>query len=189
MPKQKRAPLLEFLDAFIVKGHLQVVDWEGQEHQFGQQNAKPVVVRLPDPSIQAQLLRHPRLGMGEAWMEGRIELLQGTLFDFLTVLARNRGSLRKHSKSAMALHMGRLWMRSLATYNPPARAQKNAAHYELSQDFFRLFLDRELQYSCGYYQSPKDDLETAQQQKMHYLAQKLLLNEPGLRVLDVGCGW
>lgn len=185
----RQPPLFELMDAIIRKGTLRVIDWHGREHHFGQRDQPPVVVRLPDPAIQWQLLRHPRLGIGEAYMDGRIELLEGSLFDFLTLLARNRSTLRKHSKLASILHLGRVWVRGLATYNPPEKARDNAGHYELSQDFFRQFLDRHLQYSCGYYRSVNDDLETAQINKMHYLAGKLMLDRPGLSVLDIGCGW
>ncbi len=185
----KRAPLFELMDAIFYKGHLRVIDWEGRQHDFGQIDQKPVVIRLPDSAVQWQLLRHPRLGIGEAYMDGRIELLEGDLFDFLSLLARNRSALRKHSKFAKVLHMGRVWIRGLATYNPPDRARDNAGHYELSRDFFRLFLDRNLQYSCGYYRSVNDDLETAQLNKMRYLAGKLMLDRPDLKLLDIGCGW
>lgn len=186
---RKRPPLFELMNAILRKGHLQVIDWQGSEHHFGNTDEQPVIIRLPDPAVQWQLLRHPRLGIGEAYMDGRIELLEGDLFDFLSLLARNRSTLRKHSKTARWLHIGRFFMRGLATYNPPDRAKDNATHYELEEPFFKLFLDQHLQYSCGYYRSVNDDLETAQINKMKYLAGKLMLDEAGLKVLDIGCGW
>jgi cyclopropane-fatty-acyl-phospholipid synthase len=63
-----------------------------------------------------------------------------------------------------------------------------ARHYELSVDFFDLFLDRQRQYSCAYFIDDEDDLEAAQQQKLRHIAAKLCL-EPGMTVLDIGCGW
>lgn len=185
----KTTPLFQLMSALLEKGALHVIDWEGRRHEFGQQDVSPVVIRMPDPAVQGQLLRHPRLGIGEAWMDGRIELVEGGLFDFLTILARNRATLRKHSPWARWFHLGRVWARGLATYNPPKRSRQNAGHYELSKEFFSLFLDPYLQYSCGYYLNENDNLETAQINKMRYLAGKLMLNRPGLRVLDIGCGW
>ncbi len=185
----KRSPLFDLLDGVIRKNALHVVDWEGRTHRFGPENLRPVIIRLPDPAVEWQLLRHPRLGLGEAYMDGRIELLEGSLYEFLTVVANNRSALRKYSQSAKFLHIGRMLMRRLSTYNPPAKSHKNAAHYDTAEPFFKLFLDSYLQYSCGYYLSPDDDLETAQQNKMHYLARKLVLDKPGLNVLDIGCGW
>jgi cyclopropane-fatty-acyl-phospholipid synthase len=61
-------------------------------------------------------------------------------------------------------------------------------HYDVSNDFFKLFLDHRMIYSCAYFRSPKDDLDTAQQQKLDYLCRKLRL-KPGERLLELGCGW
>ncbi len=61
-------------------------------------------------------------------------------------------------------------------------------HYDVSNDFYRLWLDRQMVYSCAYFRSPDDDLETAQEQKLDYICRKLRLR-PGQRLLDIGCGW
>jgi cyclopropane-fatty-acyl-phospholipid synthase len=61
-------------------------------------------------------------------------------------------------------------------------------HYDVSNDFFRLWLDRHLLYSCAYFEQAEDDLDTAQAAKLRHLCRKLRLR-PGQRVLDIGCGW
>src|SRR6266550_4499166 len=61
-------------------------------------------------------------------------------------------------------------------------------HYDVSSDFYRLWLDRQMVYSCAYFQAPNDDLDTAQQRKLDYLCRKLRLRA-GQRLLDIGCGW
>jgi cyclopropane-fatty-acyl-phospholipid synthase len=61
-------------------------------------------------------------------------------------------------------------------------------HYDVSNDFFALWLDRRMVYSCAYFESPGDDLDTAQEKKLDYLCRKLRLR-PGERLLDIGCGW
>jgi len=61
-------------------------------------------------------------------------------------------------------------------------------HYDVSNDFYRLWLDRRMVYSCAYFESPEDDLDAAQEHKLDYLCRKLRLR-PGQRLLDVGCGW
>src|SRR5690606_27264415 len=63
-----------------------------------------------------------------------------------------------------------------------------AHHYDLSDALYELFLDRDRQYSCGYFERPDDDLETAQHAKKRHIAAKLLLR-PGMKVLDIGSGW
>ena len=74
-------------------------------------------------------------------------------------------------------------------FNPKSRSLKNVAHhYDLSDDFYDLFLDENRQYSCAYYKTPNDSLEQAQVQKMAHIAAKLAL-KPGQKVLDIGCGW
>jgi cyclopropane-fatty-acyl-phospholipid synthase len=83
---------------------------------------------------------------------------------------------------------GRL-VRRLHQYNPVPRARRNVAHhYDLSDQLYELFLDRDRQYSCAYFGSPEDDLDTAQESKKRHIAAKLLLR-PGLKVLDIGSGW
>ncbi len=79
--------------------------------------------------------------------------------------------------------------RSLQQYNPAARARRNVAHhYDLSRQLYELFLDRDLQYSCAYYESPGDTLEQAQENKKRHVTAKLCL-KPGQTVLDIGSGW
>jgi len=74
--------------------------------------------------------------------------------------------------------------------NPVRRAKANVAHhYDLSSRLYDLFLDADRQYSCAYFRSPQDSLEQAQESKKRHLASKLLLDRPGLKVLDIGSGW
>src|SRR3569832_1243296 len=73
--------------------------------------------------------------------------------------------------------------------NARATAKKNVAHhYDLSDELYRRFLDEDMQYSCAYFARPDMTLEEAQLAKKRHLAAKLLL-KPGLKVLDIGCGW
>src|SRR5262249_26544877 len=70
-----------------------------------------------------------------------------------------------------------------------ARSRRNIAyHYDISNDLYRLFLDKDMQYSCAYFRSPDDTLEQAQLNKKNHIIAKLRL-EPGMKVLDIGCGW
>jgi cyclopropane-fatty-acyl-phospholipid synthase len=73
-------------------------------------------------------------------------------------------------------------------HSPERDRQAVTFHYDLPDDFYRLWLDRRMVYSCAYFHSPADNLEDAQQQKLDYLCRKLRLR-PGQRLLDVGCGW
>ncbi|MGH6792571.1 MAG: class I SAM-dependent methyltransferase, partial [Methyloceanibacter sp.] len=107
----------------------------------------------------------------------------------LELVAINYGHLESHPLFVGAERLGRV-LRYLHTFNPITRARRNVAHhYDLSGRLYDLFLDRDRQYSCAYFETPKDDLETAQDQKKRHLAAKLLFDRPGLKVLDIGSGW
>mgnify|MGYP001210225922 CR=1 FL=1 len=80
-------------------------------------------------------------------------------------------------------------MRRFVQINAPAKARANVAHhYDISDDLYGLFLDVDMQYSCAYFIDPKMSLEGAQSAKKSHITRKLQL-EPGMHVLDIGCGW
>ena len=80
--------------------------------------------------------------------------------------------------------------RRLAQFNPAGRARRNVAHhYDLNGRLYSLFLDRDRQYSCAYFPRGDETIDEAQVAKKRHIAAKLLLNRPGLTVLDIGCGW
>src|SRR5207248_668760 len=61
-------------------------------------------------------------------------------------------------------------------------------HYDVGNDFYRLWLDRRMVYSCAYFHNGEEDIDNAQQQKLNHICRKLML-KPGDRLLDIGCGW
>jgi cyclopropane-fatty-acyl-phospholipid synthase len=83
----------------------------------------------------------------------------------------------------------RRFKKRIDQYNPVGKAKENVAHhYDLSGALYDLFLDEDRQYSCAYFRTPDMTLESAQAAKKAHIAGKLLI-EPGMRVLDIGCGW
>jgi cyclopropane-fatty-acyl-phospholipid synthase len=135
------------------------------------------------------LLLNPYLAVGEAYMDGTLRIEEGTLEDFFEVLLINEEAA---SGDQLAFHIndwiGRR-LRWLHQHNPVGRARDNVAHhYDLSDTLYDLFLDRDRQYSCGYFTSEADSLDAAQDNKKRHIAAKLLL-KPGQKVLDIGCGW
>jgi len=170
-------------------GRLEVVDAAGRRHIFEGVPGPAAVVRLRDPALHWKLLLRPRLFVPEAYMDGTLTIEEGTLYDFVDLLVANDAALPADSS---LLNLGRVLMRLLRgfhQYNPIGRSRRNAAHhYDLSDQLYELFLDRDRQYSCAYFASPEDDIETAQANKKRHIASKLLL-QPGQEVLDIGCGW
>src|SRR5690606_29045542 len=172
----------------IRHGSLRVLDANGKTHDFGEQRPPEVIVRIHDSRTDRRLLLHPRLALGEAYMEGGLTIEQGTLYDLMDLLGRNRDVIegdawpRTLSRIEYAL-------RPLQQFNPVKLARRHVAHhYDLSDALYELFLDKDRQYSCAYFERESDSLEEAQLKKKRHIAAKLLL-EPGCRVLDIGCGW
>jgi cyclopropane-fatty-acyl-phospholipid synthase len=176
------------LTKIIRTGTLEVVDAEGNVHRYTG-TAEPFVrVKLHDPALYRSLVWNPDLKAGEAYMDGTLTIEQGTLRDFLTLFAINRGVSRKlpiqKPLRRLAKRMKSLWQR-----NTLVQSQRNVAHhYDLSNELYGLFLDSGMNYSCAYFRSPTDTIEEAQQNKLRHIAAKLDL-KPGQRVLDIGCGW
>src|SRR5206468_4658421 len=125
---------------------------------------------------------------GKAFMDGTLTIEGGSLYDLFDLLAVNLEALPAGPLGrALNGYFGPL--RRLHQYNPLRRARQNVVHhYDLSDQLYELFLDQDRQYSCAYFRSPDDNIDTAQQNKKRHIAAKLLL-QPGMRVLDIGCGW
>jgi len=164
------------------------VDANGALHTFEGSPGPNITVRLHDPALHWKLVMRPRLFVGEAFMDGSLTIEDGSLYDFIDMLAVNLEALPEGMP--LRLLNGLLApLRRLHQYNPRHRAQANAAHhYDLSDQLYELFLDRDRQYSCAYFRDGSEDLDTAQLLKKQHIAAKLLIR-PGQRVLDIGSGW
>jgi cyclopropane-fatty-acyl-phospholipid synthase len=131
----------------------------------------------------------PELAFGEAYMDGRLTVEEGTIADVLEILISNMG-MRELPANMRAWRALRHLYRPVAQFNFATRARKNVAHhYDLSASFYDLFLDADRQYSCAYFNEPKMTLEAAQAAKKRHIAAKLKLDRPGSSVLDIGSGW
>ncbi len=183
-------PLSHMLKSFVRVGRLKVIDADGREHLFGGEKPGPnATMRLTDRTLYRKLFLNPELHAGEAYMDGRMTFEEGsTLRDFLTLFSMNRHSLATYPLQSVLKRVSR-GVKRFQQANPVGKAQKNVAHhYDLGNDFYRLFLDEGMQYSCAYFRSDDDTLEEAQRNKLRLIASKLQL-KPGLRVLDIGSGW
>jgi cyclopropane-fatty-acyl-phospholipid synthase len=180
--------LASVLARIIRIGRLSVIDAAGRRHTFEGAPGPCACIRLRDPALHWRLLLRPRIFVPEAYMSGALTIEEGSLYDFIDVLVSNDAAVPVPPLLRFSYAMGRL-VRRVHQYNPIPRARRNVAHhYDLSDQLYELFLDRDRQYSCAYFRSPEDDLDTAQENKKRHIAAKLLLS-PGQKVLDIGSGW
>ena len=178
------------LRGYLKRGELTLIDHDGQEYRYGAPDAefRPVRVRLMDAGVARDVMRDPGLGAAEAFMDGRLVLEQGEILDLINIV---RGSHRWEDAKGPNpfLKKGSKLGHFLRTLNWKPSASRNVTHhYDVGNDFYRLFLDEDLQYSCGYFADLDISVEQAQHAKKTHVAAKLRL-EPGMTVLDIGCGW
>jgi len=181
----------QMLDRLIVAGSLTYIDPRGRTHRFGKgpvEGIRPVTIRLHDPGLEWRLALQPTLTVGEAYMDGKLTIEEGTLFDFLALASVNLQGAHQARWLEWGQKISHL-LRRIQQYNPLYAARRNASyHYDISLALYDLFLDPDRQYSCAYFETPGISLEDAQIAKKRHIMAKLML-KPGQRVLDIGCGW
>jgi cyclopropane-fatty-acyl-phospholipid synthase len=179
----------KLLRTLIKRGSITIMDAAGKRATYGPGGEPSLTVRFRDRKVPLDLLRNPRLAIGETYMDGRLVIEDGTMLDLLQlVVGANRwedgGRGRKLFGKSKLGELKALWRR-----NRPDKARRNVAHhYDLRDELYETFLDAARQYSCAYFTDLGNSLEQAQADKMAHIAAKLDL-KPGQRVLDIGCGW
>jgi cyclopropane-fatty-acyl-phospholipid synthase len=177
------------LKRLIRKGDLQVTDWKGGTRRYGDGGMPAVHIKFANASAARKIALDPDLNLGEAYMDGSLSLLRGTIKDFLTLAMQNMDRGGKSHWVHNVVHTSRIATRRLKQHNPVGKAKLNVAHhYDLSGKLYDLFLDVDRQYSCAYFAAANVSLEEAQLAKKRHLAAKLNIR-PGMKVLDIGSGW
>jgi cyclopropane-fatty-acyl-phospholipid synthase len=169
-------------------GRLELTLADGSTRVYGPGGPPEAGVTLNDPDLPRKFLLRPDLAMGEAYMDGRMTLRDNDVRSFLTFVLRN---VRGRRVPAPLPQLVALWKRSKswAIWNHIGVARKNVAHhYDISPELYDLFLGETKQYTCAYFRRPDMTLDEAQAAKMAHIGGKLLLR-PGMRVLDIGCGF
>ena len=170
--------------------------WDGSRIALGDDPRPDLEIAVSGPEVLGSLLRRPTLErLLAGYTSGGLEIVGGDPIDLLDAF-RERGS-----RSFRDVRKGRLVRAALPLLAAGrSRSLENAFrggahgdepvsfHYDVSNDFYALFLDPEMQYSCGYFKDWENPLERAQQDKLEMICRKLRL-APGDRLLDIGCGW
>ena len=180
--------LFNLIEKIINTGTLRVKDATGTITTFGDGTGDPVAVRFTDSEAEKLIARDPALALGEMYMQGRFQMEEGNIYDFLSLVRRNTLAIVFSPLMAARLFW-RTGLAQLQTRLPINRNRKNVSHhYDLTPPLFSLFLDEDWQYSCAYFDPPDISLDEAQLAKKRHIAAKLRLNE-GQRLLEIGSGW
>ena len=153
--------------------------WDGEIIKYGEGDPEFKLIIKNFPS-KKELLADPSVALGEAYMKGDIDI-EGDLQKFFESIIRNKDSFM--NKNTVFRLASKIKAPSLM------KSKKDIAHhYDIGNDFYSLWLDKTMSYSCGYFKSPTDTLYDAQMNKIHHILKKLNLKE-GQHLLDIGCGW
>ncbi|MCJ7421296.1 SAM-dependent methyltransferase [Sphingomicrobium astaxanthinifaciens] len=181
--------LKKLADQHLTAGTITLIRHDGTRETIGS-GRRALTVKLHDSKVIGDIVRNPRLRLGEAYMDGRLTIEDGSILDLLEIVQKSsrweEGGLDSSPFATSAL-LGRAarWLRR----NNPVTSRRNVAHhYDIGNDLYALFLDERRQYSCGYVTDEAHGLERIQADKLAHIAAKLYLRE-GDHVLDIGSGW
>lgn len=174
--KLEEASMVQFMSKFDKNPFL--LRFKGREYPIGT-GAPRFVVDFKEVIPVSELLNSTSIALGEAYMDEKIEI-EGNLYEALDAFL---GQMGRFSTDETALK--KLIHTSLSKKN---QEQEVTSHYDIGNDFYKLWLDETLSYSCAYFKNPEDTLYQAQVNKVDYILKKLNLKE-GMSLLDIGCGW
>jgi cyclopropane-fatty-acyl-phospholipid synthase len=164
------------------QAQLAVEFWDGQPLRIG--DCPRVVLRLKSEQVASRVIAQGFLGFGEAYMSGELEI-EGDLQELLRLgIAAHFDQVQPSFREKLRLLPS--YLKSKCTVK---RAPLNIAHhYDRGNEFYALYLDESMTYSCAYFKQGDESLEQAQRDKYDHIARKLMLR-PGETLLDIGCGW
>lgn len=165
----------------VKKGTIHLYLPEGEQLRFGRDDPEVHWV-INRKNVMQRIARDWEFELGETYMNGGWDVKDCELRDLLSILRINFAEYRINRWLQPVAKMFQEWNKIPRSYSNVSR------HYDLDEQFFRLFLDREMHYSCAHFMDESESLEQAQINKCRHIAGKLLLKS-GQRVLDVGCGW
>ncbi len=157
---------------------VKIVYWDGKTAVYGKGNPT-VTVTFKEPIPIRDVIRNASIALGEGYMDGKIQI-DGSIEDLITIAYESPKSFFHNSKLINYLPK--------VSHNEAESKKDVQEHYDIGNDFYRLWLDETMTYSCAYFEHPDDDLKTAQLNKVNHILKKLAI-KPHRKLLDIGCGW
>ncbi|WP_319000938.1 cyclopropane-fatty-acyl-phospholipid synthase family protein [Clostridium estertheticum] len=162
-----------FTDSFEIKF------WDGIVEKFGEGESKFQII-FNEPIPKGDIINDPSITFGEAYMTKKLEI-KGSVQSVVESLYNNKESFLSKSEKYEKL---------IKKFKSTIKRSKDNIqfHYDIGNDFYKLWLDDSMNYSCGYFKNDTDSLNQAQSNKINHILNKLNLKE-GQTLLDIGCGW
>ena len=170
------------------KGRLEITAHNGKNYLFGK-GKNFTKIRLTNKSIERKLFRNPGLHLGEGYMNEEIIIEEGNLDNFISIISSAYNEFANRNLVFKMYESISNFFKSFQQINKLVQSKKNVYHhYDLNEDMYKLFLDKDMQYSCAYFHNQNIGLEQAQIDKKKHIIQKLQIKD-NMSVLDIGCGW
>ncbi len=180
--------LFSVLKKLNFDGTLEIIDSNEKIYKFGSSNPH-VRIRLKNKSIERKLFFNPNLHIGEAYMNEELIIEKGTIEEFLNLITNCYDDFISNNKFYKFYEYLSSILMPLQQINQLVNSKNNVAHhYDINEDLYKLFLDKDMQYSCAYFHNPNISLEQAQKDKKDHIIRKLQIDK-NMSVLDIGCGW
>ena len=180
--------LFSVLKKINFNGTLEIIDSYNKSYTFGNKNPY-VKIRLTSKSIEKKLFFNPGLYLGEGYMNKQILIEEGTIEQFIDIVTSSYDDFIKNNFLYKYYENISSFFKPLQQINELVNSKKNVAHhYDLNEELYKLFLDKDMQYSCAYFYNSNISLDQAQRDKKKHIINKLKINQD-MKVLDIGCGW
>ena len=170
------------------KEKLTIVDSKNNLHEFGNGKNK-LRIRLINKSIEKKLFRNPGLHFGEGYMNKEILIEEGSIEQLIDLITSCYDDFIKYNSTYKIYEKLSGYFKIFQQLNVAVKSKQNVSHhYDLKEDLYKLFLDKDMQYSCAYFHNENIGLDQAQKDKKNHIINKLQISE-NMKVLDIGCGW
>ena len=170
------------------KEQLSIIDSNNNIHVFGKGKSN-LKIRLTNKSIEKKLFRNPSLHFGEGYMNKEIIIEEGSIEELIDLVTSCYDDFIQHNSVYKIYENFSGYFKIFQQLNEIVKSKQNVSHhYDLKEDLYKLFLDKDMQYSCAYFHNENISLDQAQIDKKNHIINKLQISE-NMKVLDIGCGW